>query len=123
MKKVNFSKIYKKLTKEVTDDNKASLFAGKVNKRMFKKSTAYGIAGGVAAASSIWSYSSASSRNNLGTIIPQSGTLSNMVSGTLSPGISSVQKGKKNYSDSPINKIGRKNMVEGDIVFALHNMR
>lgn len=113
-----FSKAFEKVAKGQEVTLTQHLFRYKL-----KSPVAWGAVAGVGLMSAGWSMRDGKNRNALGHISSQEGTLSNMVSSQVSPVVQQFQAGKKQLDSTLADKVSRGSLVDGDLVFALHNLR
>lgn len=106
---------------DVAPDKQTAVYQKLWNKKINPK-VGYTAAGVLTLGSIGWSASKAENRHDLGYMSAQDGPLSNMIGGaTLSPLVEQVQAGQ--YDTSRVNNNTTSRGADGDIVFALHNMR
>lgn len=106
---------------DVAPDKQTAVYQKLWNKKLNPK-IGYGVAGAGTVIGLASTLDKNHNRHGLGAMTPQDGPLSNMVGGaTLSPLIEDLQNGE--YDASRVDNSFSSRGADGDIVFALHNMR
>lgn len=106
---------------DVAEDKQTALYQKMWNKKLNPK-IGYGVAAVGTVGALTYKASESKNRHELGYMSAQDGLLSNMVGGaTLSPLVEQVQSGE--YDTSRVDNTWNSRGADGDIVFALHNMR
>lgn len=106
---------------DVAEDKQTALYQKVWNKKLNPK-IGYGVAAVGTVGALTYKASESKNRHELGYMSAQDGLLSNMVGGaTLSPLVEQVQSGE--YDTSRVDNTWNSRGADGDIVFALHNMR
>lgn len=106
---------------DVAPDKQNALYQKMWSKKLNPK-IGYGVVAIGTAGALTWKATEAGNRHDLGYMSAQQGGLSNMIGGaTLSPLVEQIQNGE--YDASRVDNHFSSRGADGDIVFALHNMR
>lgn len=109
------------ILEDVPDKNKYDSFLYKVFPKRIKQGYTIGAVAGIGAFTAAKGVYNAHNRNDIGTV--SHGGLSHMTSEVVSPLTKQLQNGKYDPENIMYGSRIRNSGAEGDIVFALHNMR